>query len=191
MAATIKSTLGTALKLKKVGKILITPYNEDGTELGTTAYQMDSIIADSTSVTQDDPETNEIQNETLDEPVDTVTSLGKYQFTTTSADVQKELLTAIMGFKEDTSTKILYAPSAYKEVFAEIRLVFEQGTIVLPKVKLNNKIEAATLKTGLVQAVIAGTAFSVEKTINDSPELVAYYFVPKDGTDAGAPTPGA
>lgn len=192
MAATIKPTLATAKKFKKVTQILVTPYDEDGVALGQTAYQMDNIVADSTSLTQDDPETNEIACETRDEPVDTVTTLGSYQFTTNSADIQKELLTGVMGFVEDTSTKILYAPASYKDFFAEVRLKFENGdSLVLPKVKLNNKIEATTLKTGLVQAVISGTAFSVEKTINGSPKQTPFYVVPKEGTDADAPTPGA
>lgn len=194
MAATIKPTLAQAKKLKGVKQILVTPY-EDGLEgalqLGSTAYQLDNIVADTTSITQDDPETTDIECETRDEPIDTVTTLGSYQFTTTSADVQKELLTNIMGFKEDTSSKILYAPASYKDLYAEIRIIFSsKDALVLPKVKLNNKIVAETLKTGLVQATIAGTAFSTDVTINDSPDQAAFYVVPSDGTDANAPTSG-
>lgn len=190
MAATIKTTLATAWKLKGVTQILATPYTEGG-ELGTTAYSLDNIVADSTSLTQDDPETNEIACETRDEPIDTVTTLGSFQFTTTSADVQPEFLTNFLGFTQDSSTKILYAPSAYKDTYAEFRLVFgESGSLVIPKVKLNSKIEAATLKTGMVQATIAGTAFSVEKTTTDGKIFTPFYAVPADGTDAGAPTGG-
>lgn len=190
MAATIKPTLSGAKKLKGVKQILVTPYTDsDGTELGSTAYQLDNIVADSTSITQDDPETSEVDCETRDEPIDTVTTLGSYQFSTTSADVQKELVTNIMGFEEDTTSKILYAPSQYKDFYAEIRVVFSAGdALVLPKVKLNNKIEASSLKTGLVQATISGTGYSVEKTINSSPAMTPFYIVPSDGTDAGAPT---
>lgn len=189
MAATIKPTLTGAKKLKGVKQILVTPYDESGEELGATAYQLDNIVADSTSITQDDPETTDIECETRDEPIDSVTTLGSYQFTTTSGDVQKELLTNIMGFKEDTSSKILYAPASYKDLYAEIRLVFSNGdALVLPKVKLNNKIVAETLKTGLVQATIAGTAFSKEVTINSAPAQTPFYIVPSDGTDADAPT---
>ena len=182
MAATIKTTLATAWKLKGVTQILATPYTEEG-ELGTTAYSLDNIVADSTSLTQDDPETNEIACETRDEPIDTVTTL---------ADVQPEFLTNFLGFTEDSTTHILYAPSAYKDTFAEFRLVFgDNGSLVIPKVKLNSTIEAATLKTGMVQATIAGTAFSVEKTTTDSGKIFTpFYAVPKNGTDAGAPTGG-
>lgn len=192
MAATIKTTLTTAWKLKGVTQILATPYTEEG-ELGTTAYSLDNIVADSTSLTQDDPETNEIACETRDEPIDTVTTLGSFQFTTTSADVQPEFLTNFLGFTEDSTTHILYAPSAYKDTYAEFRLVFgTNGSLVIPKVKLNSKIEAATLKTGMVQATIAGTAFSVEKTTTGSGKIFTpFYAVTKNGTDAEAPTGGA
>lgn len=190
MAATIKTTLTTAWKLKGITQILATPYTEGG-ELGTTAYSLDNIVANSTSLTQDDPETTEIDCETRDEPIDTVTTLGSFQFTTTSADVQPEFLTNFLGFTEDSTTHILYAPSAYKDTFAEFRLVFgANGSLVIPKVKLNSKIEAATLKTGMVQATIAGTAFSVEKTTDTGKIFTPFYAVPKNGTDAGAPTGG-
>lgn len=191
MAATIKTTLATAWKLKGITQILATPYTEEG-ELGTTAYSLDNIVADSTSLTQDDPETTEIDCETRDEPIDTVTTLGSFQFTTTSADVQPEFLTNFLGFTEDSTTHILYAPSAYKDTFAEFRLVFgTNGSLVIPKVKLNSKIEATTLKTGMVQATISGTAFSVEKTTTDSGKIFTpFYAVPKGATDAEAPTGG-
>lgn len=187
MAAVITPTLTGASKVKGLKQILVTPY--DGEELGLIAYQLDNIEADTTSITQDDPETTEIECETRDEPVDTITTLGSYQFTTTSCDVQKSLLTDIMGFQEDTTSKILYAPSSYKDFYAEIRLVFSTGdALVLPKVKLNNKITAESLKTGMVKATIAGTAFSAEVTINSSPAQTPFYIVPVGGTDANAPT---
>ena len=184
----IKTTLATAVKLKGVTKILATPYTGEGA-LGATAYQLDNIIADTTSLTQDDPNTTSIDCETRDEPIDTVTNLGSYQFTTTSADVQKEFLTNFLGFTEDSSTKIIYAPASYQDLYAEIRLVFgSNGTLVIPKVKLNSKIEATTLKTGLVKATIAGTAFSVEITTSAGTTMSPFYMVPSNGTDSGAPT---
>lgn len=190
MAATIQTTLATAWKLKGITQILATPYTEGGV-LGTTAYSLDNIVADSTSLTQDDPETTEIDCETRDEPIDTVTTLGSFQFTTTSADVQSDFLTNFLGFTEDSTTHILYAPSAYKDVYAEFRLIFgDNGSLVVPKVKLNSKIEATTLKTGMVQATISGTAFSVEKTTDTGKIFTPFYAVPKNGTDAGAPTGG-
>lgn len=190
MAATIQTTLATAWKLKGITQILATPYTEGGV-LGTTAYSLDNIVADSTSLTQDDPETTEIDCETRDEPIDTVTTLGSFQFTTTSADVQSDFLTNFLGFTEDSTTHILYAPSAYKDVYAEFRLIFgDNGSLVVPKVKLNSKIEATTLKTGMVQATISGTAFSVEKTTDTGKIFTPFYAVPKGATDAGAPTGG-
>ena len=190
MAATIQTTLATAWKLKGITQILATPYTE-GDTLGTTAYSLDNIVADSTSLTQDDPETTEIDCETRDEPIDTVTTLGSFQFTTTSADVQPDFLTNFLGFTKDSTTNILYAPSAYKDVYAEFRLIFgENGSLVVPKVKLNSKIEATTLKTGMVQATISGTAFSVEKNTDSGKIFTPFYAVPKGATDAGAPTEG-
>lgn len=187
--ATIKTTLESRKIDKGIKQILVTPFNEGGTAPGEIAYQLDDIIADTTSILQDDPETTDIECETRDEPVDTVTTLGSYQFTTTSGDVQKELLTNIMGFKEDTTSKILYAPSAYKDIYAEVRIVFSNGeAFVLPKVKLNNKISAENMKTGIVQATISGTAFSKGVTINSSPDYSSFYIVPAEGTDPDAPT---
>lgn len=147
----------SALKLGGVSQILVTPYS--GGAKGATTYSLDDIVADSTSITQEDNTTNAIDSETKDEPIFENITLGRYTFTCNSGDIQADLLTSAMGF-----TKVgdnILAPVTYKELFAEIEVVFgDKGSIVCPKVKISGRIDASSLKTGMVQGVISGTCYA-------------------------------
>lgn len=152
------SLAGTALKLGGVTKILVTPYT-DANKKGETTYSLDDVVADSTSITQEDNTTNAIDSETKDEPIFENITLGRYTFTCNSGDIQSDLLVNVMGYK--LAGDNILAPVTYKELFSEIELVFgEKGSIVCPKVKISGRIEAASLKTGMVQGIISGTCYA-------------------------------
>lgn len=162
----IEQTDTTALKLGGVTQILLTPY-ADGVK-GETTYSLDNIVADSTSITQEDPEINAIDCETRDEPIFENVQMGSWSFSAQSGDIQESILVNCMGYIKDSANGNLYAPSSYKEIWAEIEVVFgESGSLVCPKVKLNSKIEASSLKTGMVYGTLGGTLYSVEVTDGD------------------------
>ena len=167
-------SFGTALKLGGVTKILFTPYS--GYTKGDVTYTLDEIVADSTSISQEDPTTNSIDCETRDEPIYENIALGRITFTTSSGDIQSTLLEKVMGYKVDATNKVVAAPATYKEVWAEIEIVFgEKGSLVCPKVKVSGKIEASALKTGMVQGTINGTCYSVEMTDGPDKYLTPFY----------------
>lgn len=160
MAVTATDT--TAIKLGGVTQIILTPYT-DGSK-GSTSYSLDNIVADTTSITQEEPTTNSVECETRDEPIFENITLGRYTFSAESGDIQDIVLTNCFGFVKGESGS-LYAPSTYKEIWAEIEVVFgDKGSLVCPKVKMSGNIDASSLKTGMVRGVISGSCYSVSIT---------------------------
>lgn len=160
MAVTATDT--TAIKLGGVTQIILTPYT-DGSK-GSTSYSLDNIVADTTSITQEEPTTNTVDCETRDEPIFENITLGRYTFSAESGDIQDVVLTNCFGFVKGESGS-LYAPSVYKEIWAEIEVVFgDKGSLVCPKVKMSGNIDASSLKTGMVRGVISGSCYSVSIT---------------------------
>ena len=154
------STLENTVKLAGCTQILLTPY-VDGVK-GSTTYSLDNIIADTTSITQEDDETNPIDCETRDEPVYENRTLGAKTFAAESADIQEVIITNCMGYTKDAEGN-LHAPTSYKELYAEVEIVFgDKGSLVAPKVKLSGHIQAESLKTDMVRGIISGTLYSVE-----------------------------
>ena len=164
MAVTATDT--TAIKLGGVTQIILTPYT-NGSK-GSTSYSLDNIVADTTSITQEEPTTNTVDCETRDEPIFENITLGRYTFSAESGDIQDIVLTNCFGFVKGASGS-LYAPSVYKEIWAEIEVVFgDKGSLVCPKVKMSGNIDASSLKTGMVRGVISGSCYSINITTEAS-----------------------
>ena len=184
----VKRTLTDNLFLNKPTAILITPY--EGGVKGDTTYALDSIVADSTSITQDDADRNEIACETRDENLYESIVLGSYQFTADNADWQADLVKAVLGFTEGDDG-VLCAPSSYVETFAEIEIQFgdsnsyesesNRGTfkasVVLPKVLLSSSATMESLKTSLGTMTVAGTAYSAE--VGTSKKIITPFYISK------------
>lgn len=171
-------TDNTAIKLGGVTQILLTPY-ASGVK-GSTSYSLDNIVADTTAITQEEAETNTVDCETRDEPIFENVTLGRYTFTAESGDIQDIVLTNCFGFTKGASGS-LYAPSTYKELWAEIEIIFgNKGSLVLPKLKLSGNIDASSLKTGMVRGIINGTGYSVSVTNGSDTSVVTpfYYKAP-------------
>lgn len=191
-----KSTLAGNVFFTKPTRIIITPFTDKGTK-GGDSYALDSIVADSTSITQDDADRSEIACETRDENLYEAITLGKYQFTCDNADWQEALVTNILGFTKGTSGK-LYAPASYVERFAEIEIQFGnsaaytssddtggyKGSVVLPKVLLSSAATMESLKTSLGTMTVAGTAYSQEITDGEDKVISPYYISPEPITKA-------
>lgn len=183
------STLTGNVFFTKPSRIIVTPF--DGDEKGTDSYALDSIVADSTSITQDEADRNEIGCETRDENLYEAITLGKYQFTCDNADWQEALVTSILGFTK-ASDGILYAPSSYVERFAEVEIQFGdanayesttntggyKGSVVLPKVLLASTATMESLKTSLGTMTVAGTAYSQEFKDGEKSVISPYYISP-------------
>lgn len=191
------STLTGNVFFTKPTRIIITPF-VDGKK-GEDSYALDSIVADSTSITQDDADRNEIACETRDENLYESITLGSYQFTCDNADWQDDLVQAVLGFyKAEDGT--LYAPSSYVETFAEIEIQFgdantyvsegNKGTFkksaVLPKVLLSSSATMESLKTSLGTMTVAGTAYSQEFDDGEKKVISPYYISNKPITKPSA-----
>ena len=153
----------TSKKVYNPFALFITPYN--GNAIGSETYKLEEVVRDSTSISQDDPEENSIENEFSAEPLINNVDAGKYNFATNVGDMQGELLSKLAGFTYDSSQKFAYAPKSYTEVFAKVELVFKDGTsnfvaAVLPKVQLNSKALLESINTSIGQIAITGVAYS-------------------------------
>lgn len=185
--AQIKSKVGENLILGGVERIVFVPY-VDGVK-GATGFALDDVVADTTAISQDEAETNAIDCETRDEPIYENVTLGAYNFTCESANIDEDILKNCLGFKVTGSGKTLkaYAPASYKESWAEIEVQFVNGTsLVLPKVKLSSNIDASSLKTGIVRGIIGGTAYSTVVDGVETPFYVSGTHVNTVGGEASA-----
>lgn len=176
----IKSKIGDNLILGGVTRIVFVPWvktpETNVWAKGTDGFALDDVVADTTSITQDEPETNAVDCETRDEPIYENVTLGAYNFSCESGNIDKDILQHALGFKVsgEGSTLKAYAPASYKELWAEVEVQFANGTsLVLPKVKLNSNIDASSLKTGIVRGIIGGTAYSTKVDGNDTPFYVS------------------
>ena len=186
----IKSKIGDNLILGGVTRIVFVPWTKAEVtgvwSKGTDGFALDDVVADTTSITQDDPETNAVDCETRDEPIYENVTLGSYNFSCESGNIDKDILQNALGYKisGEGSTLKAYAPASYKELWAEVEVQFANGSsLVLPKVKLSSKIDASSLKTGIVRGVISGTAYSTNVDGNDPPFYVSGAVVNKVAGD--------
>ena len=185
--AQIKSKVGENLILGGVERIVFVPY-VDGVK-GATGFALDDVVADTTAISQDEAETNAIDCETRDEPIIENVTLGSYNFTCESANIDKDVLEHALGFtvKGEGSTLKAYAPSSYRERWAEVEVQFQNGSsLVLPKIKLSSNIDASSLKTGIVRGIIGGTAYSTVVDGVETPFYVSGTHVNTVGGEASA-----
>lgn len=136
-------------------------------------YKLSEVIKDSTSITQDDPEVQEVENEFGSAPILSNTTLGSYQFSAEIADMQSTLLQKLCGYVKGsgTSQDRVFAQSSYTPIYAEIALAFKTGTnqdgtakyvaAVLPKVQLNSKATFDSLSSNMGRITLAGTGQNI------------------------------
>lgn len=167
LSGTHASILDGKLVLSGATAINVTKwvYNGSAWSLTTSSagIPLESIVADSLAITQDDPETSTIDCETSDSPIKSVTRMGSYTITMTCADIQKDILTTLLGYEGITSggsagSDYIIAPSSQKDNYVAIEILFgDQCSLVCPKVQLTSKIDASNLKSETVKCTISGT----------------------------------
>ena len=171
----LKDINATKVKIYNPFGLYVTPFTSETTK-GTNTYFLDEVIRDTTTITQEDPTENKIENEFGSAPILNNVQLGSYTFSAEVADMQQELLNKLCGYTAGTvSTDLTFAPSTYTPVYAEIALVFKTGestymAAVLPKVQLNSKATFDSLSSSMGRITLAGTGLNIG--VNDGTKTV-------------------
>lgn len=171
----VKDINSTKVKIYNPFGLYVTPFTNETTK-GSTTYFLDEVIRDTTTITQDDPTENKIENEFGSAPILNNVQLGSYQFSAEVADMQQELLNKLCGYVAgSTNTDLTFAPSTYTPVYAEIALVFKTGdnkymAAILPKVQLNSKATFDSLSSSMGRITLAGTGLNIG--VNDGTKTV-------------------
>lgn len=165
----VKDISASKVKIYNPFGLYVTPFSSETTK-GSTTYFLDEVIRDTTTITQEDPTENRIENEFGSAPILNNVTLGSYTFSAEVADMQQELLEKLCGYvKGTTATDLTFAPSTYVPVYAEIALVFQTGAgtymaAILPKVQLNSKATLDSLSTSMGRITLAGTGLNLGVT---------------------------
>lgn len=152
-------------------------------------YKLSEVIRDSTSISQDDPTEEKVENEFGSAPILTNTTLGSYQFSAEVADMQSTLLEKLCGYKKGVGQGYadrVFAPSTYTPIYAEIALAFKTGqgsdgadkyvAAVLPKVQLNSKATFDSLSSNMGRITLAGTGQNLQIPVSADETLdVPFY----------------
>lgn len=173
----VNKTGAKAFKVVKPKYIIVTLFTgketDDISPLGDT-YFLEDVVRDTTSVSQDDNESADVERETSDTPITTLVTLGKWKLAAELADTNGEILSALCGFTYDEKSKKAYAPSGYEQHYAKISVVFTNPkdikkltAFVLPKVQLDSKLTLESLNTNLGRIKLGGTAQLVTVKVPD------------------------
>lgn len=158
------ASLTNKVKVYNPYALYVTPWSTETTK-GTTTYMLDEVIRDTTTITQEDPTENKIENEFSSAPIINTVTLGSYTFSAEVADMSPDLLKILCGYTTDTNNEKAYAPSSYTPLYAEISLVFAATggkyiAATLPKVQLNSKATLDSLSTSMGRITLAGTGLN-------------------------------
>lgn len=166
LSGTHASLLDSKLVLSGATAINVTKWVYSGSAWSLTASSsgipLESIVADSLAISQDDPETSNIECETSDSPIKSVTKQGAWNITMTCADIQKDILTNLLGYQGITSSgsagsDYIIAPNSTLDSYVAIEILFgDTASLVCPKVHLTSKIDASNLKSETVKCTISG-----------------------------------
>lgn len=146
--------------LTNASHLYMTPYVGADTVGGTT-YDVVSIVGDTISIEQDDPDTNEIAWEFGDTPLMQSITLGNVNFAATCIDMQSTILEKLFGWTKNANG--VFAPVAYTDLYCAILITFHDSNlpyVILPKVKISSKAVIQSLKTGTAEAQLSGTAYA-------------------------------
>lgn len=178
MANTVTNITAKSVKIFNPDALYVTPF--DGESRGATTYKLTEVIRDSTTITQEDPTENKIENEFGSAPILNNVQLGSYTFSSEVADMQQDLLVNLCGYIKGETTDRTFAPSTYTPVYAEIALVFKTGdnkyvAAVLPKVQLNSKATFDSLSSSMGRITLAGTGLNTKVTDGTGEKETPFY----------------
>ena len=168
--------------LTKVQHIYITPWDSADSAPSTEPddkLELLNVIADTVSLTQEDPSSESIDCETRDEPIMESVTLGRWTITMDSADINYDILEKLLGFTKIGDPTVIgaAAPSSYVKKYVMIEIEFADGKFVLPRVLMTSKIDASSLKTSVAKGTISGTAYSARVTVGEEDPVETPYLV--------------
>lgn len=177
--AKVTYTGKTAIKLKKPKYIIATLFTgketDENAPLGDT-YIFDDIERDTTSMSQDENNSSNIERETSDTPIDSIVTLGAWQVSAELDDLQEDLLIALMGFFKDADGNVC-APGSYSDRFCRFEVVYvnplDDSKLIamrVPKLKLNARVVLQNMNSDLGNITIAGTAQNIKVKDADGKE---------------------
>lgn len=174
-------TDSTAKKFIKPNYIVVTEWQaSDTTEATGDVYVLEDVIEDTTTLSQDDNDTTDIECETSDNPIISITKLGKYQLGAEVADTQSDLLKVLAGFTIDGDYS--YAPSSYEKKYVKFDIVFinDDGetyyAFTCPKVQLNSKMLIESLNSNTARIALGGTAQNVSVTTSGGATISTAFY---------------
>ena len=178
MANTVTNIAAKHLQVFNPDALYVTPF--DGESRGTTTYKLTEVVRDTTTISQEDPTENKIENEFGSAPILNNVQLGSYTFSAEVADMQQDLLVALCGYIKGETADRTFAPSTYTPVYAEIALAFKTGdnkyvAAVLPKVQLNSKATFDSLSTSMGRITLAGTGLNIAVTDGTGTKETPFY----------------
>lgn len=160
--------------------VIFVPWT-DGDTIGTIGYDVFSVVGDTFSVTQDDPDTTEIPHEFSDTPLDENTSMGTATLTMQCLDFDDDLLVQLFGCTKttigtgDKAKDVISFPAEYKDLYCLVQLEFADKVVVFPKVKMNSKAVFENLRSDIARGELSGTLYNTDvklgETIVDTPRL--------------------
>lgn len=154
--------------------IIFVPW-ANGDVLGNQGYDVFSIVGDTFSVTQDDPDTTEIPHEFSDTPLDENTSMGTATLTMQCLDFDDDILIKLFGCTKDQASGVVAFPAEYKDLYCLIQLEFDDKVVVFPKVKMNSKAVFENLRSDIARGELSGSLYNTDVVIGsntyDTPRL--------------------
>lgn len=147
----------------------------NGDVLGNKGYDVFSIVGDTFSVTQDDPDTTEIPHEFSDTPLDENTSMGTASLTMQCLDFDDDILVELFGCEKDPTTGVIVFPAEYKDLYCLVQLEFADKVVVFPKVKMNSKAVFENLRSDIARGELSGNLYNTDVVVGgvtyDTPRL--------------------
>ena len=139
--------------------------------IGTTGYDVNDIVGDTFSLTQDDAEHNEIPHEFSDNPLDDNTSLGTQNVTMQCLDFQNDIMKNLFGCETDTTGFVVF-PKSYVDLHCTIILLFANKALVMTKVKMDSKTVFENLRSDIARGELSGTLFDAPVKLGDATTAV-------------------
>lgn len=185
------ATIAAGRKLGKLTRVLFTPWTSETDEGDNPSYDLDNMLADSVAINEADPTINSIANETKDEPMFQIPTLGDVTIALSSGEIPNELLESAFGYVIDDDGNA-YRPSTYKYVYGKFQFAFDSSDdiIEIPKVMVAANVTGSSFSSNIVLGNISGTAYSKEYSIQQGAEAIKYKsaYVIKKGGKADLPT---
>lgn len=149
--------------ITKAKEIILYPWSgnfhpfESGEPLRLTPdWALDYVIADTLSITQDDPDEQMFEFETTDTPEAFYTA-GAYKVDLNNAELSTHFVRNVMGWQYTGNGYV--SPETYYQRHTALQVKFaEDCYFFLPKISIAPKLVMESVKTSLVYGTLSGTA---------------------------------